>query len=144
MLNLISSQEEKIIMNKKTERKNKTNQDIVWPAHDKYFTIDTLVESNKHMLTASGSDITLRVRLSDAITKKKSVAAIGTRNCGKGRPKLAFSMTPVSQIVLDKAKSEGIMLIDDTKLIPIMEIKPIVEVEIENTNIMADTNNVVV
>ena len=118
-------------MDKKTERKNKTNQVIVWPSHNEYFTIDSLVENNKHMLTSSGSDITLRVRLSDAITKKKTVAAIGTRNCGKGRPKLAFALTPINQTVLDKAKTDGIMLIDDTKLVPIMEIRPVVLVEPE-------------
>jgi hypothetical protein len=144
MLNHISSQEETIIMNKKTERKNKINQVIVWPSHNEYFTIDSLIENNNHMLTVSGSDITLRVRLSDAITKKMTVAAIGTRNCGKGRPKLVFAMTPVSQTVLDKAKANGIMLIDDTKLIPIMEIKPVVEVETETTNVVVNTNQVTV
>lgn len=144
MLNTFSSRGETIIMNKKTERKNKTNQVISWPSHNEYFTIDSLIENNKHMITVSGSDITLRVRLSDAITKFKTVAAIGTRNCGKGRPKLAFAMTPVNQAVLDKAKIEGIMLIDDTKLIPIMEIKPIVEAEPEVPNVVIDTNRVVV
>ena len=115
-------------MNKKTERKNKTNQIVSWPTHDEYFTIDNLIKANQHMITSSGSDITLRVRLADAITKKKTVAAVGTLNCGKGRPKLAFAMTPVTQTALDKAKSDGIMLIDDTKLVTIMEIKPITEV----------------
>lgn len=128
MLNLISSQGEKIIMNKKTERKNKTNQIVSWPTRDEYFTIDNLIKANQHMITSSGSDITLRVRLADAITKKKTVAAVGTLNCGKGRPKLAFAMTPVTQMALDKAKSDGIMLIDDTKLVTIMEIKPITEI----------------
>jgi len=145
MLNLISSQGETIIMNKKTERKNKTNQVIVWPSHNEYFTIDSLFAANQHMKTPSGKgDITLRVRLNEAITKKRSVAAIGTLNCGKGRPKLAFAMTPVNQLVLDKAKAEGIMLIDDTKLIPIMEIKPVVEVEPEVPNVVINTNQVAV
>lgn len=125
MLNLISSQGETIIMNKKTERKNKTNQTVSWPTCDEYFTIDSLVKSNQHMLTASGSDITLRVRLSDAITKKFTVAAIGTLNGGKGRPKLAFAMTPVTKTALDKAKADRIMLIDDSKLVTVMEIKPV-------------------
>ena len=125
-------------MNKKTERKNKTNQAIIWPSNNDYFTIDNLIASNQHMLTSSGSDITLRVRLSDAITKKNLVAAIGTRNCGKGRPKLAFAMMPVSQMALDKAKEEGIMLLDETKLIPIMQIRPVVATEQETVVV---TNN---
>lgn len=127
MINLISSQGEKVIMNRKTERKNKTNQVVSWPSRDEYFTIDSLKQTNPHMLTASGSDITLRVRLSDAITKKKTVVAVGTRNCGKGRPKLAFAMTPVTQTALDKAKADGIMLLDESKLVTIMEVKPVAE-----------------
>ncbi len=117
-------------MNKKTERKNKTNQSVTWPSHDEYFTIDSLIEINPHMITAPPkcSDITLRVRLSDAITKKKTVAVIGTLNCGKGRPKLAFAMTPVTQASLDKAKAEGIILLDETKLVTVMEMKPLTEV----------------
>lgn len=120
-------------MNKKTERKNKTNQVITWPSNNEYFTIDSLGVINPHMLTATGSDITLRVRLDDAIKKKNLVAVIGTRNCGKGRPKLAFAMIPVTQTALDKAKSEGIMLTEDSKFIPVMQIKPIVVSEPEAT-----------
>ena len=123
-------------MNKKTERKNKTNQVITWPANTEYFTIDSLIASNPHMLTQSQSDITLRVRLDDAIKKKNLVAVIGTRNCGKGRPKLAFAMTPVQQAALDKAKAEGIMLVDETKLVPIMQIKPVVETETVNAPVV--------
>lgn len=136
MLNLISSQGETLIMNKKTERKNKTNQVITWPANNEYFTIDSLIATNQHMLTTSGSDITLRVRLDDAIKKKNLVAVIGTRNCGKGRPKLAFAMTPVQQTAVDKAKSEGIMLVDESKLIPVMQIRPVVAVETETTPVV--------
>ena len=129
MLNLIISQGEKIIMNKKTERKNKTNQEVSWPNHDEYFTIETLFASNQHMKTNSGKgDITLRVRLDDAIKNKHIVSSIGTLNGGKGRPKLAFAMTPVTQKALDKAKSDGIILWDETKLVTIMEIKPMTQV----------------
>jgi hypothetical protein len=95
--------------------------------------------SNQHMLTDSGSDITLRVRLDDAIKKKNLVAVIGTRNCGKGRPKLAFAMTPVQQTALDKAKSEGIMLVDETRLVPVMQIKPVVAAEAEILNVVTNT-----
>lgn len=115
-------------MNRKTERKNKTNQVVVWPTRDEYFTIDSLIKNNPHMLTASDSDITLRVRLSDAINKRKTVAVIGTLNSGKGRPNLAFAMTPVTQISLDQARNDGIMLLDETKLVTIMEIAPTEEV----------------
>lgn len=108
---------------RKTQRKNKTKQVISWPAQDSYFTIDDLVKSNPHMLTAATppSDITLRVRLSKAITEENLVAIIGQRNCGKGRPKLVFAMRPVKQSVIDKAKTDGISL-DMPKIMPVLEV----------------------
>jgi hypothetical protein len=110
--------------NRKTQRKNKTKQVVSWPSHDTYFTIDSLVESNPHMLTSSGSDITLRVRLNKAITEEPyEVAVIGQKNCGKGRPQLVFAMRPVKQTAIDKAKSDGIS-IDINKLVTVMEISP--------------------
>ena len=106
---------------RKTQRKNKTKQVIVWPSHDSYFTIDSLVETNPHMLTSSGSDITLRVRLNKAIGEENLVAIIGQKNCGKGRPQLVFAMRPVKQSAIDKAKSDGISL-DMPKIMTVMEI----------------------
>jgi len=107
---------------RKTQRKNKTKQVISWPSHDTYFTIDSLIESNKHMLTSSGSDITLRVRLNKAITEEPfEVAVIGQRNSGKGRPQLVFAMRPVRQVSIDKANSDGIS-IAMAKVMPVMEI----------------------
>jgi hypothetical protein len=106
---------------RKTQRKNKTKQVISWPSHDEYFTIDSLVGNNPHMLTSSGLDITLRVRLNKAIEEEGLVAVIGQKNCGKGRPQLVFSMRPVKQSVVTKAKSDGINL-DMPKIIPVMEI----------------------
>lgn len=110
---------------RKTTRKNKTNQAIHWPSNDDYFTIDSLTLNNEHMLTDSGSDITLRVRLMKAVKEDpKTVAVIGTSNLGKGRPQLVFSMCPVKTEVLEKARSNKIMLESQDKLIPVMEVKP--------------------
>ena len=121
---------------RKTQRKNKTKQVINWPSHDEYFTIPSLRESNSHMITSSGSDITLRVRLSKAITEEPyEVAVIGQKNCGKGRPQLVFAMRPVKQIAIDKARTDGIN-VDINKLITVMEITP-------QTNITPVTNIVV-
>jgi hypothetical protein len=106
---------------RKTQRKNKTKQVIVWPSHDTYFTIDTLIESNNHMLTTSGSDITLRVRLNKAVTEENLVAVIGQRKSGKGRPQLVFAMRPVKQTTVDKASTDGIS-VSMTKVMPVMEI----------------------
>lgn len=110
---------------RKTTRKNKTNQTIHWPSNDDYFTIDSLTHTNEHMLTNSGSDITLRVRLMKAVKEDpQTVAVIGTTNLGKGRPQLVFSMRPVKTEVLEKAKSNKIMLESQDKLISVMEVKP--------------------
>src|SRR5208283_5494383 len=106
---------------RKTQRKNKTRQVIAWPSHDSYFTIDSLVETNPHMLTSSGSDITLRVRLNKAICDENLVAIVGQKNCGKGRPQLVFAMRPVKQTAIDKAKADGISL-DMPKIMAVMEI----------------------
>jgi hypothetical protein len=108
---------------RKTSRKNKTKQIISWPAPESYFTIDGLVEANPHMLTSSGSDITLRVRLNKAVSEEDLVAVIGQKNCGKGRPQLVFSMRPVKQSSIDKAKADGISL-DMPKIMTVMEISP--------------------
>ena len=110
---------------RKTQRKNKTKQVIVWPSHDAYFTIDTLIESNNHMLTTSGSDITLRVRLNKAVSPDDGstpiVAVIGQKNSGKGRPQLVFAMRPVKQSAIEKANADGIS-VSMTKVMPVMEI----------------------
>ncbi len=110
---------------RKTQRKNKTKQVIVWPSSDTYFTIDTLIEQNNHMLTTSGSDITLRVRLNKAVTPDDGsiplVAVIGQRNSGKGRPQLVFAMRPVTKTAIEKASTDGIS-IAMTKVMPVMEI----------------------
>ena len=106
---------------RKTQRKNKTKQVIAWPSHDTYFTIDTLIESNNHMLTTSGSDITLRVRLNKAVTEENLVAVIGQRNSGKGRPQLVFAMRPVKQTAVEKANTDGIS-VSLAKVMPVMEI----------------------
>jgi len=106
---------------RKTQRKNKTKQVINWPSHDTYFTIDTLIESNSHMLTTSGSDITLRVRLNKAIAEENLVAVIGQRSSGKGRPQLVFAMRPVKQTAVEKASTDGIS-VSMTRIMPVMEI----------------------
>ena len=108
---------------RKTQRKNKTKQVITWPSHDTYFTITDLVTSNSHMLTSATkpSDITLRVRLSKAITDENLVAVIGQKNSGKGRPQLVFAMRPVKQSAIEKASTDGIS-VSMTKVMPVMEI----------------------
>lgn len=110
---------------RKTQRKNKTKQVIVWPSNDDYFTVKSLVALNLHMLTSAvkPSDITLRVRLNKAINEENLVSIIGHKNCGKGRPELVFAMKPVKQTAIDKAKTDNIM-IDTPRLVPVMNISP--------------------
>ena len=92
-------------MTKKTTRKNNTNQTVNYPSHDEYFTIKSMLELNPNMVP-----ITLRVRLQNAVSKEKTVSIIGSKNSGKGRPTLAFSMCPVSNIAIQKAMKDGITL----------------------------------
>ena len=88
--------------NKKTERKNKTNQVVKWPTS--YFTIESLNKQNSDFV-----NITLRVRLNTAIEDKK-VVSIGVIHAGKGRPKLAFACAPVDSSVIESARTGGVML----------------------------------
>ncbi len=110
---------------RKTQRKNKTKQVVSWPSTDTYFTIEDLVSLNQHMLTSSGSNITLRVRLSNAVSPNDGsipiVAEIGQKNLGKGRPQKAYAMRPVKQSAINKATADGIS-VDVPKIMPIMEI----------------------
>lgn len=105
---------------RKTTRKNKTNQVENWPSNENYFTISEFVNMNRHMVTSSGSDITLRVRLKKAINEKHIVEEIGSKNMNKGRPIKIFAMTPVKPEVMDKAKKDGVIL--ESKSVPIVQV----------------------
>ena len=118
--------------NKKTNRKNKTNLTVTWPSADKYFTIADLMETNKEFIP-----ITLRVRLKNAIDDG-TVAEIGTIHGGKGRPKLAFAMNPVTEDVLATARQAEVVLHDKYNTVKVLDVtnKPAespVEAEVEST-----------
>jgi hypothetical protein len=98
----------------KTDRKNRTNLVVNWPEHGKLFTIKDLLAANPEFV-----EITLRVRVDNAIKKDNTVAIIGHKNTGKGRPTMILSMTPVTQELLDAAYATGIQP---------PEIKPVVSV----------------
>jgi hypothetical protein len=99
---------------KKTNRKNKTNLVVNWP--NGHYTVDSLFAENPDFIK-----ITLRVRLNKAISDK-SVAVIGTRNGGKGRPKLVFTSTPVTKDVIDAAKQDGVLVENESTLVNIVAV----------------------
>jgi len=104
------------IIMKENLRKNKTNQDIIWPTTS-YFTIDQIQDLNPDM-----KNITLRVKLVKIIEEGK-ISEIGAASGGKGRPQKVFSFTPVTQLTLNKAMQNNINLIDNaSKLINIVDI----------------------
>jgi hypothetical protein len=118
--------------NKKTNRKNKTNLTVTWPSADKYFTIADLMETNKEFIP-----ITLRVRLKNAIDDG-TVAEIGTIHGGKGRPKLAFAMNPVTEDVLATARQAEVVLHDKYNTVKVLDVtsnptEAPVEAEVEVT-----------
>jgi hypothetical protein len=124
--------------NKKTNRKNKTNLTVTWPSADKYFTIADLMETNKEFIP-----ITLRVRLKNAIDDG-TVAEIGTIHGGKGRPKLAFAMSPVTEDVLATARQAEVVLHDKYNTVKVLDVtsKPTetpveTEVEVSKTTVNA-------
>jgi hypothetical protein len=124
--------------NKKTNRKNKTNLTVTWPSADKYFTIVDLMETNKEFIP-----ITLRVRLKNAIDDG-TVVEIGTIHGGKGRPKLAFAMNPVTEDVLATARQAEVVLHDKYNTVKVLDVtsKPTetpveTEVEVSKTTVNA-------
>jgi hypothetical protein len=124
--------------NKKTNRKNKTNLTVTWPSADKYFTIADLLETNKEFIP-----ITLRVRLKNAIDDG-TVAEIGTIHGGKGRPKLAFAMNPVTEDVLATARQAEVVLHDKYNTVKVLDVTsnptetPVeAEVEVSKTTVNA-------
>lgn len=88
----------------KTIRKNKTKLEVKWP--QSHFTIDELNKLNSEFI-----NITLRVRLKNAIDAKK-VVELGTLHVGKGRPKLVFACSPVSDTVVQFARDIGVLMHD--------------------------------
>jgi hypothetical protein len=124
--------------NKKTNRKNKTNLTVTWPSANKYFTIADLMETNKEFIP-----ITLRVRLKNAIDDG-TVVEIGTIHGGKGRPKLAFAMNPVTEDVLATARQAEVVLHDKYNTVKVLDVtsKPTetpveTEVEVSKTTVNA-------
>ena len=102
---------------KKTDRKNKTNLTVTWPSNDTYFGVNDLAQLNKDFI-----GITLRVRLKNALDEGV-VTQIGTVHGGKGRPKLAFAMSPVSAAAITSAQTAGVMLVDKYNTVGVLDVK---------------------
>lgn len=102
---------------KKTDRKNKTNLTVTWPSNDTYFGVSELTNLNKDFIA-----ITLRVRLKNALDEGV-VTQIGTVHGGKGRPKLAFAMSPVTESAIAAARSAGVVLVDKYNTVNVLDVK---------------------
>jgi hypothetical protein len=102
---------------KKTDRKNKTNLTVTWPSNDTYFGVSELTALNSDFIS-----ITLRVRLKNALDEG-SVSQIGTVHGGKGRPKLAFVMNPVTESAINAARNAGVMLSDKYNTVNVLDVK---------------------
>lgn len=103
--------------NKKTDRKNKTNLTVTWPSNDTYFGVSDLTSLNKDFIA-----ITLRVRLKNALDEGV-VTQIGTIHGGKGRPKLAFALSPVTEAAINSARTAGVVLSDKYNSVNVLDVK---------------------
>ncbi len=75
------------------KRQNKTGLSIVWPEQPS-FTIPQLKEFNQHLITRSGLDITLRVKLQQAVAKGIVRLTDRTLKAGpRGRPLNVYETT---------------------------------------------------
>ena len=102
---------------KKTDRKNKTNLTVTWPSNDTYFGVSELTNLNSDFIA-----ITLRVRLKNALDEGV-VTQIGTVHGGKGRPKLAFAMSPVTETAVTAARAAGVVLVDKYNTVNVLDVK---------------------
>ncbi len=66
--------------------------------------------------------ITLRVRLKNALDEGV-VTQIGTVHGGKGRPKLAFAMSPVTEAAVTAARVAGVVLVDKYNTVNVLDVK---------------------
>ena len=123
--------------NKKTDRKNKTNLTVTWPSNDTYFGVSDLANLNKDFIA-----ITLRVRLKNALDEGV-VTQIGTVHGGKGRPKLAFAMSPVTEAAITSARSAGVVLVDKYNTVNVLDVKAETDTSGHETVTESKTNEVV-
>jgi len=121
--------------NKKTDRKNKTNLTVTWPSNDTYFGVSELTNLNKDFIA-----ITLRVRLKNALDEG-IITQIGTVHGGKGRPKLAFAMSPVTDAAIYAARSAGVVLDDKYESVNVLDVKAQTETD-ENVEVEPTTTKV--
>ncbi len=105
-------------MIRKTNRKNKTNIQLVYPTTS-LWTLKELFELN-----ASVKQITVRTKVTPRI-EANEISVVGSKPQPKGRPQLVFSFNPTKQ-VLDEAVSKGINLSPKyvQKDIPVLNINP--------------------
>jgi hypothetical protein len=122
---------------KKTDRKNKTNLTVTWPSNDTYFGVSELTNLNKDFIA-----ITLRVRLKNALDEGV-VTQIGTVHGGKGRPKLAFAMSPVTESAITAARSAGVVLVDKYNTVNVLDVKAETDTSGHETVTESKTNEVV-
>jgi hypothetical protein len=122
---------------KKTDRKNKTNLTVTWPSNDTYFGVSELTNLNKDFIA-----ITLRVRLKNALDEGV-VTQIGTVHGGKGRPKLAFVMSPVTEAAITSARSAGVVLVDKYNTVNVLDVKAETDTSGHETVTESKTNEVV-
>jgi hypothetical protein len=122
---------------KKTDRKNKTNLTVTWPSNDTYFGVSELTNLNKDFIA-----ITLRVRLKNALDEGV-VTQIGTVHGGKGRPKLAFAMSPVTEAAITSARSSGVVLVDKYNTVNVLDVKAETDTSGHETVTESKTNEVV-
>ena len=122
---------------KKTDRKNKTNLTVTWPSNDTYFGVSELSNLNSDFIA-----ITLRVRLKNALDEGV-VTQIGTVHGGKGRPKLAFAMSPVTEAAITSARSAGVVLVDKYNTVNVLDVKAETDTSGHETVTESKTNEVV-
>lgn len=87
--------------------KTTKNDTLQLPSKPWYTIIDDLLKANKDF-----KEITARVRHSKFVEDGK-VVQIGVIPGGKGAPPKVYTQSPVTQEVIDQARKDGIVLMDN-------------------------------
>ena len=108
-----------------SKEKSKVNRPVVWPQPGTLFSIKEL-----HTLNPEFPEITLRVRVTNAIEKDKTVSFVGHKNKQKGRPTMILTVGSVTTDVINKAIADGVQVADSTKaLVNVINVKTPISTE---------------
>ncbi len=98
--------------------------------------------TNSGFVVPDFNALDLGTRLKNALDEGV-VTQIGAVHGGKGRPKLAFAMSPVTEAAITAARSAGVVLVDKYNTVNVLDVKAETDTSEHETVTESKTNEVV-